>query len=721
MSVRPPHVVDLGGVWRAREADAGIVRRFAEPAFDDREWATLTVPGHWRTTPDLAGSDGPVLYRRTFAAAPLAPGRRRFLTLDGVFYFGDAWMDGAYLGATEGYFAPHTFEVTELPSSRSGGGVVAIEVDCPPPRDRTKKRTVTGIFSHWDATDSTWNPGGLWRPVRLHDTGPVRLASVRVMCRDATPTRGRLLVMAGLDAGPRPEVVPLSARLVVAVAGPAGDLLAEARHEVNLAAGTNRIALVVDVDAPPRWWPWRLGDQPCCTVTIAVECAGEPSDGRSLRTAFREVRMRHWRLSVNGEPMFVMGSNHGPTRLALAHATPEELAHDVELARDANLDLLRIHAHVTRDELYDAADSAGLMLWQDFPLQWGYARATRRPAIRQVPAMVDRLGHHPSIVLWCAHNGPLPVDCSPGRPVRRATRLRVGASMFLPTWNKDVLDRSVARALRRADPSRPVDRHSGVLPGLVSGGTDTHAWFGWYHGHLDGLAGALRAVPRLARFVTEFGAQAVPATAGFMEPDRWPDLEWERLLARRACQKGVFDRRVPPEAFESFASWQEATQRYQAALVQLQVEDLRRLRHAPTGGFCHFCLADGHPAVTWSVLGHDRVPKRAFAALRDACRTVLPMLDPRTGSVHVASEARAPLEGALVTLAVDGAAWRWQGDVPAPGVFFVGRVELPAAADRVSVRLDHPDIGVVESRYDEVLHWLRVAGRPDRRSGARRR
>ena len=65
--------------------------------------------------------------------------------------------------------------------------------------------------------------------------------------------------------------------------------------------------------------------------------------------------MRSWVASVNGERLFLKGSNHGPTRMALAEATPEELARDVALACDAGLDLLRIHAHITRPELYDAA------------------------------------------------------------------------------------------------------------------------------------------------------------------------------------------------------------------------------------------------------------------------------------------------------------------------------------------------------------------------------
>ena len=282
----------------------------------------------------------------------------------------------------------------------------------------------------------------------------------------------------------------------------------------------------------------------------------------------------------------------------------------MNLAVEANLDLLRIHAHVTRLELYDAADAAGLLLWQDLPLQWGYARGTRKEAVRQAREMVDLLGHHPSIALWCAHNEPLAIDLQPGDAIRARDVARTAASMFLPTWNKDVLDRSIARALHKADPDaggepalrRAARASAAAVPTRTSTSAGTTA--GW-----TACAGALRAMPRLARFVTEFGAQAVPDSADFMHPERWPDLDWDDLFEHHACQKRYFDQHVPPALFDSFAAWRDATQHYQAALIQLQIEDLRRLKHDPTGGFCHFCFADGHPSVTWSVLDHARKPK----------------------------------------------------------------------------------------------------------------
>jgi beta-mannosidase len=690
--------VDLGGItlagsWRARESDRDLAKAFPDPAFDDSEWLTVDLPHHWRSVAELAESDGPVLYRRPWSAAPPARGRRTFLVADGIFYYGDLWLDGGYVGATEGYFVPHAFEVTEALAARDDH-VVALEVACPPQRDRTAKRTVTGIFGHWDAADVTRNPGGPWRPLRVLETGPVRLGTVRVSCREATEQNSRLacnLILDAIDG-------PLDARLHATVVDEAGRVLLESTRDVVLAAGENRQEWLLTVEQAPRWWPRTLGEQPMCDVTISVEAAGATSDQRVVRTAFREVHCDGFRFSINGETMFLKGTNLAPTRMHLADTTPGEIRGDLELACDANLDFVRVHAHVAREELYAAADELGLLVWQDLPLQWGYARGVRKQAVRQGRAMVDLLGHHPSVFLWCGHNAPFAMDREPGETMGRGAIAKLAATTVLPTWSKQVLDRSIARGLSRRDNSRPVLKHSGVFPGIADSGTDAHLYFGWYLGDLGGLARALRQWPRTARFVSEFGAQAVPATAAWMQPELWPDLDWERLARDHMMQVEVFERRTPPQESKTFDEWRELTQAYQAALLQLQVEDLRRIKYAPTGGFAQFSFADPHPMVSWSVLDHERVPKRGYAALRDACRPVLPMVEPRQGLVHVVNDTRQEYADAIVEVAVDGRIHRFAGDIPPDAVAYVGRVDLADAVD-VEVTLTHHAIDRVVNRY----------------------
>jgi beta-mannosidase len=184
-----------------------------------------------------------------------------------------------------------------------------------------------------------------------------------------------------------------------------------------------------------------------------------------------------------------------------------------------------------------------------------------------------------------------------------------------------------------------------------------------------------------------------------MEPHRWPDLDWAHLEGRHNLQPQHFERFVPPDEYATFDDWRAATQAYQAALIQLQIEDLRRLRYRPTGGFLQFCFADGHPGVTWSVLDHDRMPKAGHAALKAACRSVLPMLDPRTGHVHVANELRTPFSGAEIEVRIGDATWRFGGDLAADSLAYVGRVEVPAAPTGLEVMLHQGDLGEVANHY----------------------
>jgi beta-mannosidase len=709
----------LSDGWRAAIADDDLRRVYQGEDFDDGAWEPITVPGHWRSTGAFADSDGPLLHRCRFATDRPGEGRRRWLTLEGLFYQGDVWLDGGYLGDTEGYFVPHTFEVTEPLRDRLEH-VLAVEVTCAAERAKTAKRNLTGVFQHWDCLDPAWNPGGIWRPVRLTETGPVRISRLRVLCREATPDRAVVAFRATLDS---------DARRTVCVRTELGAL----DHEQTqpLAAGVNELEWTVTVERPDLWWPRALGDAVLHDVTVGVDvpATGNRSDVRRLRTGLRSVRMRNWTCSVNGERLFLKGANQGPTRMALAEASPDELRGDVGWALDAGLDLLRVHAHVSRPELYDAADERGLLLWQDMPLQWGYAAGVRRPAVRQARAAVDLLGHHPSIAVWCGHNEPMAMEtgaiANGDRGAGRRTALRMVRAQQLPTWNKTVLDASIKRGLEKADGTRPVVAHSGVAPHLPQlDGTDSHLYFGWYWGGERDLPGFARTLPRMVRFVSEFGAQAVPAADGsgdgaaFCEPQRWPDLDWARLRDRHNLQKARFDRYVPPAEFASFDDWRNATQRYQAELIRRHVEVLRRLKYRPTGGFAQFCLADGHPGVTWSVLDHERRPKLGYEALRDACRPVIVVADrlPATVApgdalaldVHVVSDLRVAVDDARVTARLEWPGgrheWHWAGDVPADSCVRVGTLQAVVPEADGPLRLD---LGLHLSRRDVVVNHYR--------------
>jgi beta-mannosidase len=614
------------------------------------------------------------------------------VTFEGAFYQADAWLDGAYLGDPEGYFFPHTFDITEL-AGLSYEHVLAVELSCSPERGTTGRRNITGMLQTSEAVDRDWNPGGLWRTVRIHDTGPVRIDRLRVLCRDADETRAHLRLHARLDS--------LRAGTVRIRTSADGNVVGETEHA--LAAGGNDIEWSLDIAAPRLWWPHRLGDQPLTDLRVEVVVGGEVSDEASRCTGLREVAFADWIFSINGERLFLKGANLVPPRPGLADATRELVRGDVERAIEAGLDALRVQAHVATDDLYVAADELGLLLLQDFPLQWGYGRHVRREAVRQAREAVFALGHHPSIIEWCAHDEPI-ADApqlegdSTGKRLRRFVRQQV------PTWNKSVLDRWVKRAFEQSDPTRPVVAHSGVLPHLPQlDGTSSHLWLGWHRGEIDELAQRARTLPRLVRFVSEFGAQSVPeSAAGYVDTSAWPELDWDHLAAHHGLEVDVMRARHPPAEQPSFAAWRNATQRYQADLLRRYIETLRRLKYRPTGGFCFSWLADAMPMISASVLDHDRRPKAAWTAITEACRPVIVVCDALPATVprgrrleldvHVVSDLREALAATVAaTASWPGGSQRWafRGEVEADDCVLVGQlgIDVPDVAGQLHVGL----------------------------------
>ena len=687
--------MDLGGTWRIAAATEGRRRTFHESDHDDSDWAETPVPSHWAQGlagaegPDLAGEES-VLYRRRFegpadAAGAEAPetetgATRWWLRIEGLAQQGDIWLDGTYLGHTDGYFVLHELEVTEQIGARREH-LLAIEATCRRFGDPDNRTSLTGALQDPELCGSDdVIVGGLWRPVRLRSSGAVASRHARTVCAEVhtSTSRGpnggsgvwaRLALRAVLDV-PGGGAVYLRTR----VAG------TEHVHSHHAAAGENRVEWTVDVADPPLWWPHSLGDQRLCDLEMEALWGGEVHDRRRFRIGFRSVEMRRWVLHVNGERLFAKGANLLPTKPLLGTASPSEVADDIRAARNAGLDLVRPIAHIAREELYDTADELGMLIWQDLPVRGVMSRSAAGEARRQAREAVDLLGHRPSVAVWCAHDDPFPRK-------RRRSATPAAWRRLGPSWNRDVLDRRLGRVLSRCDGSRPVLAHAGVPPHLpYLEGTTSQLWFGHQGGRAADLATTLARVPTMGQFVSAFGTPV------------------------RADQPEV---------------------------VKTTVEILRRLKYRPTGGFLLHALADvgagpgvgkdGGPPDGFGVLDGLRRPKPGWQALVDACRPVIVTADPlpawvRGGdrlelAVHVVNDTRTDVAGLRVHARVTGpggvviSEQRWEGAAGADDCVLVGHIEalIPAGIEpgRLTVELtltggpesDHGPAVAATNRY----------------------
>ena len=653
--------MDLGGTWHIAAATEGRRRTFHEFDHDDSHWATITVPSHWAQGAegvDLAGEES-VLYRRRFegpmdaaAAGRIAQpaemgGPRWWLRIEGLAQQGDIWLDGTYLGHTDGYFVPHELEVTDQIRARREH-LLAIEATCRRFGDPDNRTTLTGALQDPELCGSDRViVGGLWRPVRLRSSGAVAIRHARAVCAEVhTPGDGDR----GRGPGGGEPWARLALRAVLDVPGGGAVYLrttvagTEHVHSHHAATGENRVEWTVDVADPPLWWPHSIGDQRLCDLEMEALWGGEVHDRRRFRIGFRSVEMRRWVLHVNGERLFAKGANLLPTKPLLGTASPSEVAGDIRAARNAGLDLVRPIAHIAREELYDTADELGMLIWQDLPVRGVMSRSVAGEARRQAREAVDLLGHRPSVAVWCAHDDPF------GR-TRRRSPTPAAWSRLGPSWNRDVLDRRLSRVLSRCDGSRPVLAHAGVPPHLpYLEGTTSQLWFGHHGGRAADLAATLARVPTMGQFVSAFGTPV------------------------RADQPEV---------------------------VQTTVEILRRLKYRPTGGFLLHALADvgagpgvgkdGGPPDGFGVLDGLRRPKPGWQALVEACRPVIVTADPlpawvRGGdrlelAVHVVNDTRADVDDLRVHALVTGphgvaiSEQCWEGTAGADDCVLVGHIE----------------------------------------------
>ena len=689
----------LPGPWRAHATDDELRRLCIEADFDDREWLEVDVPGHWAQQSKLAARRS-VLYRTCFTLPDDAgaPDGRHWLVFDGIWQSADVWLDGAYLGPTDGWFTPDQFEITEqIRASTTGEHVLAVEVMAQPPSFDGPTRNLNGIFDDPDIVGHQIL-GGIWQPVRVVSTGPVRMIKNRVICTEASASAAKLHLRSHLLSE---EARSVTITTTLRPPGGAKPIVSSRDHE--LASGATVLEWDLAVPEPELWWPWQLGDQPLYRVTVSVEVDGSISGISERVVGLRQLRMKNYVLWVNGERLFAKGVDVWPTRALPGTATAEEIVGDVERAKALGLNFLRVESHVARPELYEAADRAGMLIWQDLPMRGEVKRTIQSNAIEATHRLVDKLGGHPSIAVWCAHYDP--AGTSTGRhpltalPSRRA--VFSVAKQQTPTWTKSVLDRLVGRAFNRADGSRPVVQGSGSWPSAPRfDGTDTHLRFGWHAGTGRDLETFARRIPRMVRWVSSFGSQSIPRNDDVRVLD-WP-ADLGLLAERYGLNETGFRQYLPTSDAATIDDWIEASQAYQGTVLRRQIETLRRLKYKPTGGFTFSALADARPAISFAIFDHNRQPKQAVGAVRAACQPVIVVADrlpiavaPDEAvllDVHVVSDLRETLADLTVTaeLRWPGGthSWAWQGQTGADSVARIGSINWVAPDVEGPVELD---------------------------------
>jgi hypothetical protein len=378
------------------------------------------------------------------------------------------------------------------------------------------------------------------------------------------------------------------------------------------------ISVSLSVPDVRRWSPWRFGPAATYEATMTVLVEGRVSAHAGDRFGFRDAHIKGgpegWEVKVNGQPAFLRGANYTPA-FRLDSLTGERFDHDLALARAANLDALRVHAHVLPEEFYRRADAAGMVVIADLPLTLAYAyqasdeeaRFFESSVRQQVGEMVELLRNRPSVLAWVAHDDPPWISGGADLAEVHAVRQNHG------------IDQEARQLFERYDPDR--------LALAASGQYDSHLFNGWREGGWEDFADLE------PEFVTEFGAQSLPSLESPVWNRlgrRWPVTADEPAWLFAGFQPSAWAERGAglPGSYSSLAEYIEASQEYQAFLLTFAIDQLRKQKFENCWGAFVYQLVDAFPAIGFSLLDHARVPKLAYAAVRDAMAPVRLIADP---------------------------------------------------------------------------------------------
>ncbi|QPC84580.1 hypothetical protein G4Y79_09445 [Phototrophicus methaneseepsis] len=522
------------------------------------------------------------IYHRTFQK-PEGPYKRVRLRFEGVDYFAEVWVNDVFVGQHEGHFAPFDFDITAILDDLEAGDEVVITVrvtspwDAPNPSgtypsDHIVRHLVKGLYEHGEGViPPNVNPLGIWRPVWLLLDQGISIDHMRIRTELNGHVDVRLRVHNSTSQ-------PWQGQLQLQVSAHNHDGEGVTKHlDIEVPPSTHTIDHTLQIPDVRLWWPWDQGlpNLYQLDATLSNQDQAPTAHKRAkfgVRTVHLERTPQRFTYWINERPVYIRGISYIPS-LYLSECTEATLSRDLALAKDANLNLLRVHVHVSPSELYDLCDEAGMLVWQDFELNWIHdsSLAFEQRARDLQHDMIGMLQNHASIMTWACHNEPTMV-------LMRRQNLE-----YHP-------DPALYADAQQQDPTRPVFICSGQIEEDWQRSGDSHSYYGaiWSSRYTD----VYKHYPLIN---TEFGVET-PAALETLRA--YPDT-WQRL-----------DHLDEPTIDSIWA--------YQAVLTQYHVEHFRRLRSLSCAGYIHFWLADLVPQVGCGVLDAHRIPKGGYDALRRA-------------------------------------------------------------------------------------------------------
>ena len=416
----------LNGEWKFNLVSEPSQRPldFYKDSFDVSSWDNIPVPSNW----EMQGYDKPIYanvayphsntppfikahpgtnnggknygvnpvgsYVRTFKVPASWDGSRTFIHFGGIYSAAFVWLNGEYVGYTQGANNVTEFDVTKF--LRKGDNRLAVQVF----------RWSDG--SYLECQDM-FRMSGIFRDVYLYNVPKVAVRDHYITSKlDSEYKNAELNVDIEVD---NRDYIPTKKSVKVALYDAADNLVASDSVALNAAA---RIASL-----PHRFTMkienvklWSAEKPNLYTVRVLqYDDMGKQEMAFSTKHGFREVKIENSLIYINGQRVFFKGVNrHDTDPLRGRAVTNETMLRDIFLMKQNNINTIRTSHYPNAARMYAMFDYYGLYCVDEADLE-DHANQSISSRPSWVPAFVDRVErlvrrdrNHPCVFMWSLGN-----------------------------------------------------------------------------------------------------------------------------------------------------------------------------------------------------------------------------------------------------------------------------------------------------------------------------
>lgn len=415
--------LNLNGTWKFKYV-AGTTSgpgssEFYAKDYNDASWGTIRVPLSW----EMANYGKPVytnvgypfvsnppsatqgysqygvtdnnstgFYRRTFTLPEGWTSKRVFLHFDGVYSAAVVWVNGKYVGYSQGSNTDAEFDLTGFVSD--GDNQLSVRV----------YRWCDG--SYLEGQDM-WHLSGIHRDVYLYATPKVAVRDhyITASLNDAA-TSGSLNVQLTVD---NRDKTSATKKILVELLDAKSNSIKSTTVEYS---GSTTSTVNATLSGLKNLTPWSAENPYLYTVVVSQENEnGVEEMVFSTKYGFRNITKSGNIIYINGKRVFFKGVNTQDTHPEYGRAIDTAtMLKDVTMMKQANVNTLRTSHYPRQPKMYAMMDAFGLYCMDEADVECHYNQGLASNSSWQTAMndrtqrMVLRDRNHPSVIFWSLGN-----------------------------------------------------------------------------------------------------------------------------------------------------------------------------------------------------------------------------------------------------------------------------------------------------------------------------